>query len=135
MAGYYEGWWDRFIMRICDVLFAFPGILLAIAVVAVLGSGIANVIVAVAIFSIPARLRLVRGNTTVLKRQTFVESAHEYRRQRHDDFVYTYLCRERSRQLWFSLRCVSVRQLFPRRKLSFLGLGAAATPEVGSDAQ
>lgn len=54
LAGYYEGWWDRLIMRICDVLFAFPGILLAIAVVAVLGSGIANVIIAVAIFSIPA---------------------------------------------------------------------------------
>ena len=37
VAGYYEGWWDRIIMRICDVLFAFPGILLAIAVVAVMG--------------------------------------------------------------------------------------------------
>ena len=53
LAGYYEGWWDRLIMRICDVLFAFPGILLAIAVVAVLGSGIANVIIAVAIFPSP----------------------------------------------------------------------------------
>ena len=75
LAGYYEGWWDRLIMRICDVLFAFPGILLAIAVVAVLGSGIANVIIAVAIFSIPAFARLVRGNTLVLKQQTFIESA------------------------------------------------------------
>jgi glutathione transport system permease protein len=50
LAGYYEGWWDRIIMRICDVLFAFPGILLAIAVVAVMGSGMANVIIAVAVF-------------------------------------------------------------------------------------
>ena len=56
VAGYYEGWWDRIIMRICDVLFAFPGILLAIAVVAVMGSGMANVIIAVAVFSIPAFL-------------------------------------------------------------------------------
>lgn len=62
MAGYYEGWWDRIIMRISDVLFAFPGILLAIAVVAIMGSGMSNVIVAVAIFSIPAFARLVRGN-------------------------------------------------------------------------
>jgi glutathione transport system permease protein len=52
---------------LCDVLFAFPGILLAIAVVAVMGSGMANVIIAVAIFSIPAFARLVRGNTLVLK--------------------------------------------------------------------
>ncbi|MGM1327791.1 ABC transporter permease subunit, partial [Klebsiella michiganensis] len=62
-------------MRICDVLFAFPGILLAIAVVAVMGSGMSNVIIAVAIFSIPAFARLVRGNTLVLKQQTFIESA------------------------------------------------------------
>ncbi|RTF94181.1 ribonuclease III [Serratia marcescens] len=63
LAGYYEGWWDRLTMRVCDVLFAFPGILLAIGVVAIMGSGMANVIVAVAIFSIPAFARLVRGNT------------------------------------------------------------------------
>ncbi|MDU5192156.1 MAG: ABC transporter permease subunit, partial [Mixta calida] len=75
LAGYYEGWWDRIIMRICDVLFAFPGILLAIAVVAIMGSGMSNVIVAVAIFSVPAFARLVRGNTLVLKHQTFIESA------------------------------------------------------------
>ena len=51
-SGYFEGWWDRVVMRVCDVLFAFPGILLAISVVAVLGSGMANGILAVAIFSI-----------------------------------------------------------------------------------
>ncbi|MGL9735311.1 MAG: hypothetical protein ACR5LF_05495 [Symbiopectobacterium sp.] len=45
----------------CEVLFAFPGILLVIAVVAVMASGMNNVIVAVAIFSIPAFARLVRG--------------------------------------------------------------------------
>ncbi|UMX64745.1 ABC transporter permease subunit [Klebsiella pneumoniae] len=61
---------------LCDVLFAFPGIPLAIAVVAVMGSGMAaNVIIAAAIFSIPAFARLVRGNTLVLKQQTFIESA------------------------------------------------------------
>ena len=75
LAGYYEGWWDRLIMRICDVLFAFPGILLAIAVVAVLGSGIANVIIAVAIFSIPAFARLVRGSVLAEREQEFVTAA------------------------------------------------------------
>ena len=63
VAGYYEGWWDRVIMRLCDVLFAFPGILLAIGIVAILGGGMANVIIAVSIFSIPTFARLVRGNT------------------------------------------------------------------------
>ena len=83
LAGYYEGWWDRLIMRLCDVLFAFPGILLAIAVVAVMGSGMANVIIAVAIFSIPAFARLVRGNTLVLKQQTFIESARSIGASHH----------------------------------------------------
>ena len=55
------------------LLFAFPGILLAISVVAVLGSGMANVILAVAIFSIPAFARLVRGNTLALTFTTEVE--------------------------------------------------------------
>lgn len=118
LAGYYEGWWDRFIMRICDVLFAFPGILLAIAVVAVLGSGIANVIVAVAIFSIPAFARLVRGNTTVLKQQTFIESARSIGAS-DTTILFSHILRERSRQLWFSLRCVSVRQSFPRQACHF----------------
>src|SRR5207237_5134735 len=57
IAGYYEGLWDRLIMRLCDVLFAFPGILLAIGIVAILGGGMANVIIAVAIFSIPTFAR------------------------------------------------------------------------------
>ena len=51
LAGYYEGWWERVIMRLCDVLLAFPGILLAIGIVAILGGGMVNVIIAVAIFS------------------------------------------------------------------------------------
>ncbi len=74
IAGYYEGWADRIIMRICDVLFAFPGILLAIGIVAILGSGMSNVIFAVAIFSIPTFARLVRGNTLALKHLTFIEA-------------------------------------------------------------
>ena len=75
LAGYYEGWWDRIVMRISDVLFAFPGILLAIGIVAILGNGMTNVIFAVAVFSIPAFARLVRGNTLMLKRLTYVEAA------------------------------------------------------------
>src|SRR6266571_1123253 len=75
VAGYYEGWWDRVIMRICDVLFAFPGIVLAIGIVAILGGGMGNVIIAVAIFSIPTFARLVRDNTLALNHLTFVEAA------------------------------------------------------------
>ena len=75
IAGFYEGWPDRIIMRISDVLFAFPGILLAIGIVAILGGGMLNVVAAVAIFSIPAFARLVRANVLSLKTQTYVEAA------------------------------------------------------------
>ena len=74
MAGYYQGWWERITMRISDVLLAFPGMLLAIGVVAILGSSMVNVIVAVAVFSVPAFARLVRGNTLALKQMTYVEA-------------------------------------------------------------
>lgn len=132
LAGYYEGWWDRLIMRICDVLFAFPGILLAIAVVAVLGSGIANVIIAVAIFSIPAFARLVRGNTLVLKQQTFIESARSIGAS-----DMTILLRHilpgtvSSIVVFFTMRIGT--SIISAASLSFLGLGAQPpTPEWGA---
>ena len=63
------------IMRFCDVLLAFPGILLAIGVVAVLGPGIVNAIYAIAVFSIPVFARLVRGSTLALKQALYVQAA------------------------------------------------------------
>lgn len=75
IAGFYGGYVDAVIMRICDVLFAFPGILLAIGIVAILGPGLGNVIIAVAVFSVPIFARIVRSGTLVLKQTIYVESA------------------------------------------------------------
>jgi glutathione transport system permease protein len=75
VSGYLGGWVDTLIMRLCDVLLAFPGILLAIGVVAVLGPGIANVIYAVAVFSVPVFARLVRGSTLSLKTSLYVQAS------------------------------------------------------------
>ena len=119
-------------MRVCDVLFAFPGILLAISVVAVLGSGMANVILAVAIFSIPAFARLVRGNTLSLKRQTFVEAARSL-----GAGPMTIMLRHifpgtiSSIVVYFSMRIGT--SIITAASLSFLGLGAQPpTPEWGA---
>lgn len=132
VAGYYEGWWDRLIMRICDVLFAFPGILLAIAVVAVLGSGIANVIIAVAVFSIPAFARLVRGNTLVLKQQTFIESARSIGAS-DTTIIFNHILpgTVSSIVVFFTMRIGT--SIISATSLSFLGLGAQPpTPEWGA---
>ncbi|HFZ8995165.1 TPA: glutathione ABC transporter permease GsiD [Citrobacter freundii] len=132
LAGYYEGWWDRLIMRVCDVLFAFPGILLAIAVVAVLGSGIANVIIAVAIFSVPAFARLVRGNTLVLKHQTFIESARSIGAS-DTTILFRHILpgTVSSIVVFFTMRIGT--SIISAASLSFLGLGAQPpTPEWGA---
>ncbi|MFD1623160.1 ABC transporter permease subunit [Azospirillum griseum] len=75
VSGFRGGFIDSLIMRLCDVLLAFPGILLAIGIVAILGPGIENVIYAVAIFSIPVFARLVRGSTLSLKQAVYVDAA------------------------------------------------------------
>lgn len=75
ISGYFLGWLDTVIMRICDILFAFPGILLAIAIIAIMGPGLENVVIAVAIFSIPIFARLVRGSTLSIKESVYVEAA------------------------------------------------------------
>lgn len=75
LAGYYGGFIDSCIMRFCDALFAFPGIILAIAIVAILGSGMTNVIIAVAVFNTPKFARLVRSKTMATKNSVFVQAA------------------------------------------------------------
>lgn len=75
VGGYYGGILDEIIMRIGDTLFAFPGLILAIAIVAILGPGLYNVVIAVAIFGTPTFARLVRSSTLELKRSVYVMAA------------------------------------------------------------
>jgi peptide/nickel transport system permease protein len=63
-------------MRLLDILLAFPGLLLAIAIVAVLGVGTQNVVIAIGIFSVPGFARVLRGSILSLKQQDFVTAAH-----------------------------------------------------------
>jgi peptide/nickel transport system permease protein len=74
-SGYYGGWLDTIIMRIGDVFLAFPYLLLAIAIVAVLGGGLANVIVVLAIATWVPYARITRGSVLSLKAQEFIVAA------------------------------------------------------------
>jgi len=132
VAGYYEGWWDRAIMRLCDVLFAFPGILLAIAIVAILGSGMANVIIAVSIFSIPTFARLVRGNTLAQKHLTYVEAARSIgASDRTIVLRHIFPATISAVVVYFSMRIGT--SIITAASLSFLGMGAQPpTPEWGA---
>ncbi|MBW6464051.1 MAG: ABC transporter permease [Dethiobacteria bacterium] len=75
LSGFYGGKFDLFIQRIIDILIAFPGILLAIVVVTVLGVGVENVMIAVGIASVPIYTRLVRGSVLAVKEQGYVAAA------------------------------------------------------------
>jgi len=74
-AGYVGGRTDSLIMRTMDVLLAFPAILLAIAIMAILGPGTVNVMIAIGIVYIPIFARVVRGSTLQVKANEFVEAA------------------------------------------------------------
>ncbi|WP_404332462.1 nickel transporter permease [Mesobacillus maritimus] len=74
VAGYYGRWVDSLLMRVCDVLLAFPGILLALAIVSVLGASTTNVIIAVAFFAVPTFARIVRGSTLSVKKLEYIDA-------------------------------------------------------------
>ncbi len=75
IAGFVGGWLDNVLMRIMDVLMAFPSLLLAIAIVTVLGQGLINALLAIGIVSIPRFARLVRATVLAVKELEYVEAS------------------------------------------------------------
>jgi peptide/nickel transport system permease protein len=75
LAGYYGRWVDNVTMRAMDVLFAFPAILLAIAIMAMLGASITNAMIAIGIVYAPSFARLIRASVLSLKEREFVDAA------------------------------------------------------------
>ncbi len=75
LGGFLGGWIDNVIMRVMDVLLAFPSLLLAIAIVAVLGHGLQNALLAIAIVSIPVYARVVRASVLSVKEQEYVAAS------------------------------------------------------------
>ena len=133
ISGFYGGRIDRLISRLMDIMLAFPGILLALAVVAVLGSSVVNATIAVGISLIPGFVRLVRSSYLSAKENVYVEAA---------------------RAIGVGDRQIMIKHILPNvlapitvlatvatgwaiiigASLSFLGLGVQApTPEWGAD--
>ena len=75
IAGYYGSWIDGLVMRVMDLMLSFPGILLALGIVALLGPGLLNVMVAVGIAGIPSYTRLVRSSVLAVKKNLYVRAA------------------------------------------------------------
>ena len=75
LSGFVGGSLDRVLTLLMDSMYAFPGLILAIAIAAVLGAGIGNVIVAIAVLYVPTYFRIVRGQTLSVKEELYVEGA------------------------------------------------------------
>ncbi len=75
LSGFFMGWFDILVMRLIDILMAFPYFLLAITVIAALGPGLLNGMIAIAIVNIPFFTRIVRGVVLSIKELTYVEAA------------------------------------------------------------
>ncbi len=82
LAGFFGGWLDEVIMRVMDILFAFPAVLLAITIMAILGRGIENAMIAIAIVYIPIFARVARGAVLSVRQREFVTAAGALGRSR-----------------------------------------------------
>jgi peptide/nickel transport system permease protein len=132
VAGYMGRSPDLVIMRLIDVMMAFPGIFLALAIIAALGTGLANVIIASAIFLVPQFARVVRGSILTLKEKEFVEAARALG-EGDLTIVLRYLLPNSLAPIIVqtSLRMATV--LLTASGLSFLGLGVQPpSPEWGA---
>ena len=132
VGGFVGGYVDGLLMRLMDVLLAFPGIVPAIAVVAVLGPGIDNVIYAIAIFSVPVFARLVRGITLAIKQAVYLQAARSIGvRPMMLMFRHILPGTLPSVIVYASLRLST--SLLTAASLSFIGLGARPpSPEWGA---
>lgn len=132
LAGYYGGITEMLVMRSSDVLFSFPDILLAIAIVALLGPGIVNVFIAVMVFTIPSFARIMRSATLAVKGSLYVEVAQSLGcKDLRLLFVHIFPGTLQSLIVNFTMRIGSA--IMAAASLSFLGFGAKVTdPEWGA---
>jgi peptide/nickel transport system permease protein len=75
LSGYYGGWVDAVVMRVTDVLFAFPSFILALAIAAILGNSIPNVVIAIAVAYIPYFIRLTRAEVLAARQMEYADAA------------------------------------------------------------
>lgn len=131
-SGYYGGWPDTLIMRLLDVQLAFPGLLVAICIIAIIGPGLENVILAVGIFSVPLFARVTRGQVLTLKEQEFILAARMMGAQ-DGRIMLTHLLPNAVAPILVLCTLRIATAILTAASLSFLGLGAQPPiPEWGA---
>ncbi len=132
VAGYVGRWPDMLIMRLVDIMMAFPGIFLALAIIAALGTGLGNVILASGIFLVPQFARVVRGSVLTLKEMEFVTAARALG-EGNLLIVFRYLLPNSLAPMIVQTTLRMATVLLTASGLSFLGLGVQPpSPEWGA---
>jgi peptide/nickel transport system permease protein len=132
VAGYFGGWVDNLLMRIVDLFFAFPFLVLIIAIIAMLGPSIFNMFVAIWITSWVSYARIMRAQTVVAKKQQYVLAARTLGYGRVRVMLRHILPNTASAVIIFSM-VDAIGNIILAASLGFLGLGAQPpTPEWGT---
>ncbi|MBR3120338.1 nickel transporter permease [Oceanobacillus profundus] len=131
-AGYYGGRTDSILMRLMDILLAFPSILLALAIVTVLGGSLQNVIIAVAISSVPVFARIVRGSTLSVKKLEYIDAMRALGAS-DARIIFKHIFPNITSPIIVQATLNIATAILSASGLSFLGLGAQPpTPEWGA---
>lgn len=132
LAGYAGGWVEQLLMRMVDVLLAFPGLLLAIALVAVLGPGLGNVVIALSALGWTGFARLVRGQVLVVKNLDYIQAA-EGVGAGHLRLMGRHILPNVMAPVLVQASFAIAGAILSEASLSFLGLGVSAgTPSWGA---
>jgi peptide/nickel transport system permease protein len=130
-SGYYRGWIDNLIMRFADVQLAIPYLLLAIAIVSVLGPSVINLIIVLTITQWPQIARLVRGNVLTVRESEFI-AASKVLGARDSWIIFSQILPNIATPLLIVASCNIGNMILVEASLSFLGLGVQPpTPSWG----
>ena len=123
LSGYVGGFTDQVVLWVIDILYAFPGIVLAILIVAILGPGLFDTLVAISIFNIPVYTRLARNLTLSLKQMEYVEAARALGAGPWR-IMFSHILRNAAVPLLVQATLTAGDVVLTASGLSFLGLGA-----------
>jgi peptide/nickel transport system permease protein len=132
ISGFQGGRTDLVIQRFADILLSFPGFLLALSLVAILGVGLRNVIISVGISAVPSFIRLVRGSVLSIREQAYVEAAHALG-QRRSAIIFRHVLPNAMAPVIVQATLSLGFAILVAAGLGFLGLGVQPpTPEWGT---
>lgn len=132
LGGYYGGWLDSILMRIVDIMLAFPSVLLAIAIMAVLGPSLENAMIAIGLVNVPTFARVVRSTVLSVKATEYIEAARAIG-SRDGRIIFRHILPNCIAPIIVTATLSIGTAILDAAGLSFLGLGAQPpTPEWGA---